>query len=57
MKLVNKPFTMGEYEKEKIGRILKRLNQMATDYPSTAYSELYDLVEKLLEKLYGNHHS
>lgn len=57
MEIVNKPFTMGEYEKEKIRRILNRLNQIATDYPSTAYIELYDLVEKLLLKLYGNNHS
>lgn len=57
MELVNKPFTTVEYEKEKIGRILKRLNQVAIDYPSTAYSELYDLVEKLLLQLYGNNNS
>jgi hypothetical protein len=37
MEIVNKPFTMGEYEKEKIRRILNRLNQIATDYPSSLY--------------------
>jgi len=64
MELVNKPFTMGEYELERKNKNKKeyytRLNLAKMYRPHSrdyAYDRVLELAENLFKELYGNNNS
>lgn len=61
MELVNKPFTMGEYELERKNKNKKeyytRLNLAKMYRPHYAYDRVLELAENLFKELYGNNNS
>lgn len=60
MELVNKPFTMQEYEIEQSNKLLLQITERDDTHltrPMEAYWSLRELTIRLIHKLYGNNNS
>lgn len=60
MEIVNKPFTMPEYELDQKTQILLDLESLkyeVIDYPRLSFDKLMIITKKLVERLYGNNNS
>lgn len=66
MEIVNKPFTMTEYNKSQFDKYLRRVEELKNEVqdfsyhgrvPSRCYVKLEEITLDLLKKAYGNNHT